>query len=583
MAFDSGMLRCVCTELECRLSGGKIEKVLQPEKDEINLVVRSLGKSERLLISASSNSPRICITSTVKENPESAYMLCMLLRKHLVGARLLHVEQIGFERIVRLSFDCGDEMGYRRNRFLYLELMGRNSTMVFCDENDKILATTRLVDLTSSAERKLLPGMPYEFPPSQGKRSPVVLEAPEFYSMYETEDGDLPAARWLVDRFEGISPLVARECVFLACGDVESTLGSCDKVLLFQAFRRMVDKAVRGEWEPCILYRDEEKQSAFEFCFLPIMQYGSEAFLKSFGSPGEAIDSYYSQRDRAERKKQHYNDIYTVLKNARNRVKKKLLAQEKELEDAEKADWSKTCGDLIMQELYRIHKGDTKIEAVDYTKDPPSTVEISLDPKLPPSANAQRYYKEYGKKNVAKERIRQQMELASQEEAYLDSVLEALSRASTEADYSQIRTELSLAGYGKRGVAFKAPDKRKKARPDEYLSPNGFKVLVGRNNTQNDVITFDLAAKDDVWFHAKDYHGAHVLLVTNGAAPANEDLEFAARLAAGASGASESRKAAVDYTLARYVKKPSGGRPGFVNYFRYTTVYVVPLKNQKTP
>ncbi len=577
MAFDSGMLKAVCLELSQRLCGGKVEKVLQPEKDEINLVIRSLGKSHRLLLSASSNNPRICITSTAKENPESAYMLCMLLRKHLIGARLTAVEQVGFDRIARLVFDCGDEMGYRRTRSLYLELMGRNSTLVFCDENEKILSTTRIVDLTSSAQRKLLPGMPYELPPSQGKVNPLQLDRASFSSCAEST-GDVPASRWIVDRFEGISPLVARECVFLACGDSEALLSQCDVDRLFEAFSQVIARLKKGEFEPCVLYRDADCTSAFEFSFLPIRQYGASAYIKFFSGAGEAVDSYFTQRDRAERKKQHYNDIYTVVKNARNRVKKKLLAQKSELEECAKAEESKKFADLIMQELYRIKRGDTQVMAADYSKDPPDTVLIPLDPKLPPAANAQRYYKDYAKKNTAKDRIAQQMALAAEEEAYLDSVMESLNRAFSEADFSQIRTELSRAGYGKRGVVFKAADKRKKARPDETVSPNGFKIYVGRNNTQNDFISFELAAKDDVWFHAKDYPGAHVLLVCDGKPPADEDLEFAARLAAGASSAGESSKTAVDYTLARYVKKPSGSRPGFVNYFRYTTVYVSPLK-----
>ena len=578
MAFDSGMLRCVCAELNDLFCGAKVEKVLQPEKDEVNLVLHKDFSSKRLLISASGNNPRICITSTVKENPENAYMLCMLLRKHLIGARLEAVEQIGFERVARLSFDCGDELGYRRKRYIYLEIMGRSSTMVFCDENDKILATTRLVDMTASASRKLLPGITYSLPEAQDKLDPTDLTREIFIQCFTKASSDTPASSWLVSSFMGISPLIAREVVFSACRDCDSTLGSVGFEKLYDSFSDLMKKINAFDFSPCVLYKADDSSKAFEFSFTSIDQYGCSARVVKCESGSDAIDTFYIKRDAAERKKQHYNDIYTILKNARNRVKKKLVNQYSELEECDKAFQSKKYGNLIMQELYRIKRGDKAVTCTDYSADPIIDVEIPLDTRLNPTQNAQRYYKDYSKKNNARDVISQQILIAQEEEKYIESVFESLERAKSEADYSQIRTELARSGYGKRGVAIKSVDKRKKAVLQTVDTPNGFKLYVGRNNTQNDHISFEIASKEDLWFHVKDYPGAHVLLVTEGIEVPNADKEYAARVAAGASGAGTADKVAVDYTHARYVKKPSGSRPGFVNYFKYTTVYVNPLK-----
>ena len=576
MAFDSGMLRCVCEELDLLFAGGKVEKVLQPEKDEVNLVIRSGGVSRRLLLSASGNNPRLCVTSSVKENPPAAYMLCMLLRKHLVGARVEKISQVGFERVARLVFDSGDELGFRRKRTIYLEIMGRNSTFVFCDENDRILATTRLVDMTSDCGRKLLCGIRYELPLPQNKTDTLSFGREEFDAAFSAANGELPASGWIVASFLGVSPLVARELVYGITGSADAALAACGSERLFGALSELAVTIRESRFSPCVLYKDDAQP--FEFSFMPIRQYSQSAVCVPVSSASEAIDGFYSQRDRNERRKQHYNDISAVLKNASARIARKLALQTQELDDCDSAEDVRRRADLIMQELYRIKKGDELLVADDYSSDPPAKVTVALDPTLPPTAFAQKLYREYAKKTSAKELIKKQIENTLAEKKYVESVRESLDRAASEAEYSQIRQELSASGYGKRGAAMRAPDKRRKPRPDETVSPGGFRVLIGKNNTQNDLITFELSDKNDLWFHAKDYPGAHVLLVTGGRDVPDADKEFAARLAAGSSGASGAQKVAVDLTSARYVKKPAGSKPGFVNYFRYTTVYVSPLR-----
>ncbi|MBQ9544608.1 MAG: NFACT family protein [Clostridia bacterium] len=575
MAFDSGMLRCVCEELNGFFAGGKVEKVLQPEKDEVNLVIRSGGVSRRLLLSASGSNPRICVTDSVKENPPAAYMLCMLLRKHLLGAKVLEVSQVGFERVAKIEFDSGDELGFRRKRTIYLEIMGRNSTFVFCDEDQKILASTRIVDLSAECSRKLICGIPYELPQPQDKLDTLSFGREDFDRVFSGAGGDIPASGWIVSSFLGVSPLVARELVFSITGSSDSSVAECGADRLFEAVKKLSDIILQSRFSPCIISKNDS--SPFEFSFIPIRQYALGAICVPVPTASEAIDGFYTQRDRAERRKQHFNDISTILKNASARISKKLALQTQELDDCDAADGIRLKADLIMQELYRIKKGDEVLFADDYLADPPQKVRIDLDPTLPPTVFAQKLYKEYAKKTSAKDIIKKQIENTLAEKNYIESVRESLDRASSEAEYSQIRQELSASGYGKRGAAMRAPDKRKKPRPDETVSPGGFRVLIGKNNTQNDLITFEIADKNDIWFHVKDYPGAHVLLISGGADVPDADREFAARLAAGSSGASGAQKVAVDTTLARYVKKPTGSKPGFVNYFRYTTVYVSPL------
>ena len=574
MAFDSGMVAAVAYDLNRQLSGGKIEKIFFPEKDEINIVIRSLGKSRRLLITTGSNCPRVCITSAVKENPSTPPMFCMLLRKHLQGGRLTEVRQIGFDRVLEFRFTGDDEMGFASEKYLYVEIMGRNSNTVFCDGQHKVLACFRTTDISSSSSRALLPGMKYTLPPAQDKLNPLETNYGEFSAFIAGADREMPAYKFLLDRFQGLSSLTAREIVFRAAGDCDISVGEIDVRALADEMSAYAQTIKSGGYSPCLMYKKDE-DCPFEYSFFEIKQYGAYAKCERLETVSEVIDTYFSVRDRNERKRQHFNDISTMLKNSEARLKKKISLQKNELLDSEKAEECKLCGDLIIQEIHRIHRGDEFIDAIDYTREDMPNVRVKLDSRLTPSQNAQKYYKEYSKKKAAKIMLAKQIELAEQELMYIASVYDSLMRAETDDELNEIREELSEWGYGKKmSSCLKKQQKKKKFKIQTVVTPNGYKLLIGKNNLQNDYITTVLGEKNDYWFHIKNYPGSHVVMVTGGEEPPSEDFTFAAETAAKNSKADEHSLVAVDYTLIRYIRKPAGAKPGFVVYDKYWTAYV---------
>jgi len=572
------MVSAVCAELDGALAGGKVEKILQPEKDEVDVIVRSLGKSRRLIVSASTNYPRICISERAKENPAKAMNLCMLLRKYLTGSRLVSVSQCGFDRVVRLTFDAGDEMGFRSVYKLYLEIMGRNSNMIFCSEDDTILGAVRYSDLTSPSGRKIIGGMKYGMPDGQGKKDSHEMSASELSALFSSQDPLAPAAKTVTALLSGISNLTAGETVYSVTGSAQSSIGECTPEKLADAVIGLNKTVEKRDFSPCLVYRTGET-SPFEYSFVSVRQYGASAQTKQCESVSEAIDTFFSVRDDSERIRQHVNDVSTLLKNARARLTKKISLQTEELAECEKAQELKKRGDLVMQELYRIKKGDLFVVAVDYSSDDMKSVRVDLDPLLTPSMNAQKYYKEFAKKKTAKEALTKQLGIAKSELEYVETVSDALSRVSSSSDIEEIREELRRSGYF-RGKALrggvKGREKPKKPAVKTLRSPSGYTVYVGRNNLQNDYVTTVLGEKNDWWFHIKNYPGSHVLLASSGEEPPAEDFTFCAELAAFYSGAAGASNAAVDYALIRNVKKPAGAKPGFVTYDKYYTAYVAP-------
>ncbi|MBE6551797.1 MAG: fibronectin/fibrinogen-binding protein [Ruminococcaceae bacterium] len=569
------MVACISSELDEMFSGGKVEKVLQPEKDEIDLIIRANGKSSRLVISASSNFPRICVTSQAKENPLKAMTMCMLLRKHLTSSRVVSVRQCAFERVVRLEFDSGDEMGFRSRYSLYLEIMGRNSNMIFCDKDEKILAAIRTSDLTSSTQRKVIQGFVYELPDKQDKTDTHTVSESDIVRILSEEDENAPAAKTITVRFSGYSMLTAGELVRSVSSDPSARLKECDLSMLANKMKELDERVREKRIAPCLIYRQDESVP-FEYSFMDIKQYGDRAYSVGCDTVSEAIDKYFCDRDKSERIRQHVNDISTVLKNARTRLVKKIALQTQDLADCEKAESLRNYGDLIMQELYKIKRGDGSVTAVDYTADGYPEVTVPLDKLLTPSQNAQKYYKEFAKKKTAKLKLTEQIELAKKELEYVESVSDALSRVSSSVEIDEIRDELHKAGYGKGSASLRLREKSKRVRPAELVSPSGYKVYMGKNNLQNDYVTTVVGEKFDYWFHIKNYPGSHVLLVTNGEEPPAEDFTFCAELAAFYSKAGDGANAAVDYTYIKNVKKPAGSHPGYVTYDKYYTAYVKP-------
>lgn len=584
MPFDSFMTACLVHELSERLTGIKVDKVCQPERDEIDLLFNVSGRS-RLVINCTSSTPYMALSSEPRENPSQPPMMCMLLRKHLSRAKITSVRQPRFDRIIEVAFEGGDELGFRKAKYLYCEMMGRGSNLIFADEERKILAAFRQNDITTKFGRVVMVGFPYEEMPPQDKIDPIAATKEEFLGVFQAVEKSSRCDSVLQKRFGGFGKLTSSEIVFRAFGDAETTVERADLELLWNSFTEVMDMVRNQSYRPCVIYQSREDflegKNPLDFSFMEIKQFGSDYFVHFTESASECIETYYRQRNFEERQKQHYNDIYQLLKNCRSRLERKIAAQRLQLADAEDFEKDKHLGDLIMQELYRIRRGDESVEVTDYTEEGERKIVVPLDKTLSPSGNAQHYYREYAKKKTALVKMEEQIALAEGEIDYCDSVLATLSTSSTASDLQQIRLELSHWSYGRRLVSgLKKPQmKKEKAKPKEYRSPGGFSVFVGMNNLQNDYVSTNLADKNDVWFHVKNYHGSHVLLkAMEGREFGDEDYEFAASLAAAFSEVKESDRVDVDYTRAKFIKKPAASKPGFITYKNHYTMAISPQK-----
>ncbi len=577
MAFDAGMLACTLSEIKRLALGARIEKVYQPERDEIILQMRSLEGGKRLLINAGSNNPRIGFSSLPKENPQNPPMFCMLLRKYLQGAKLTSVTQADFDRIAFLGFDTRDEMGFECKRFLIAELMGKYSNLIFADENMKIISALKTADFSLDSVRQLLAGGTYSLPSAQGKISPISLSDSEFDRILSTAPRGLAADKFITKTFSGVSSALAREIVFRAAGRADTPLSDCRADALKKEFFGIVNTIKNETFSPALVVGEGK---FIEYSFTPLKHYAPFE-IKSFESAGEMLDIFFDSRDKEMRVRQRASDILKLLTNAESRLRKKLSLQTEELRECERGAVYKKYGDLITANIYRLSRGDKFAVLEDYESMNDAgefdTVKIELDTRLTPAANAQRYYKKYNKSKTAKSELSNQIKLGEAELEYIYTVFDALTRAETPTDLVEIRDELYRAGYASKMKGYNANDK--KNRPSltymQFTTDDGMTVLCGKNNVQNDHITHKLAAKGDYWFHAKQTAGSHVILVTEGKEPTDLDFTQAAEIAALYSKA-EGQNIAVDYTLAKNVKKPAGAKPGFVIYHTNYTAYVTP-------
>ena len=578
MAFDAGMLACVTHELCVVAKGGRIEKIYQPERDEIILQMRTYNGGKRLLINAGSNCPRIGFTSAQRENPMQAPMFCMLLRKHLTGACLSDIEQMGFERVVKLSFDTRDEMGFDCKKYLIAEVMGKYSNLIFCDEKMKVIASLKTVDFTTSSLRQVLPGMTYELPPAQDKLDPNKTNFDEFSSRFESFPSEKSADKFITSTYLGIATSVAREMVYRACRRIDATMLEVSPRALFDVFSSVFEDMSKGNYYPSVIFEDG---APLEYSFIRLTYYGDKFEIRDFESASEALDVYFAERDREIRVKQRAADILRLLTNAESRLAKKIDVQESELADCEKGEKYKAYGNLITANIYKLKRGDKSVELIDYEswneeKQDFDTTVIELDERLSPASNAQRYYKLYNKSKTAKIELAKQLEIAKGELEYVYSVFDALTKAETTADLSEIRDELYRSGYASKMKGYAAPKKQPAPVIAEFVTTNGYRVLCGKNNYQNEYITHKLAERHDYWFHAKNMAGSHVLMITNGEEPPAEDFTDACEIAAYYSKAKGKSSVEVDYLFARGVKKVSGAKPGFVIYHNNWSAFVTP-------
>lgn len=561
MAFDAGMLSACVYELKNKIIGAKIDKIYQPGREELVFNLRPEGRKEnlKLLMSAGANTPRINLTNLSLQNPAVPPTFTQLLRKHLQSARITNVEQLGFERACRIDFEARDDMNFKTRKSIVCEIMGKYSNIIFCDADMKIISAIKIVDLTTSHKRQVLPGMLYEMPPSQDKIDPLTETEEEFNAAIADWQGDV--SKFITSRYMGISALVARELAIL--GD-------------WATFKAFVDRIRNGEFVP-VLLRDDEGTPK-EYCFMPITQYGNKMKCEECGSFGELIDSYFDERERTDRIKQKASDLFKLIENAISRLEKKTALQKEDLRNCADKEELKRFGDLITSNIYALKRGMNRATLIDYYDPDMAEVTVPLDYRLDPAANAQRYYKKYNKLKKAEIELQKQMDISAAELEYLYSVLESFDRAEGELEINEIRRELYESGYGSRMKNY-TQVKQQQTKPLEFETTNGYRVLCGKNNTQNERLTFKLASKGDYWFHAKNMPGSHVIMFCDGKEePPAEDFTEAAVIAATHSKASDKASVEVDYSLVKNIKKPAGGKPGLVIYHTNYSAYVTPSK-----
>ncbi len=568
MPLDAICLQAVAEELRPQLLGLRIDKVQQPARDQVVLLLRG----RRLLLNAGANAPRIQLTETLRDNPAEPPMFCMLLRKHLTGAKIAALTQPPLERLVRLELEITDDFGRPGRRTLVLEAMGRRSNLILLDGEGRIIDCLRRVDADLSAARQVLPGLYYE-PPAAGGRLPVTEETEEgFFQKLASANPERQIDAFLLDCYFGMSPLMARELAFRAAGETDCRLCALEgEERLWQEVRNVTSMIRESRFTPVCLKRDGRPE---EFSCFPIVQYGGAMEMEVSSSFSKLLDEFYEAREQRERVRQRGADLIRTASTARDRLRRKLAMQERDYIQTQSRDQLRICGDLITSNLYRMERGQGKLVCENYYDEAGSEAVIQLDPLLTPQQNAAQYYKRYAKAKTAEKYLRQQMEIARRDLEYLESVLEEIGRAETEQDFLEIRSELREAGFLKRQG--KKEPRQRAARPREFRTSGGFLVLVGRNNRQNDHLTLREADHRDLWLHTQKLHGSHVILRTGGQAVGEDDLVEAAKLAAWYSQARESGNVPVDYARVKDVKKPAGARPGMVVYTKYQTVNVTP-------
>lgn len=570
MAFDSYMMRAVLTEFKTEFPEAKIEKVLQPQNDEIDLVIKHGRSQRRLVFNVGPNAPRLQLSDVAKENPLKAPMLCMLLRKHLIGGRIVDVHQLDGDRIAVFSIACYDEMGFPTTKKLICEIMGKYANLILTDSEDKVITAMKIIDFAASTVRQVLPGLRYQQPRGQEKKDILLATADSLLADLDAFSPERTVEKFITTTYGGIATQIARELAYRATGRIDTLVCEADRERLASVILDWQRLLTDEDYTPTAVIDKDGKP--IDYSYMSVTYLGDTVTTKEYGSFAELFDDYFAERDRLDRIRHRARDLVTLLSNAISRTERKLAIQRESLLESERGEEYKRYGDLITANIYRLCRGMTSFMAVDYYDEACPEVEVPLDSRLSPGANAQRMYKLYAKAKKAREVLTEQIGIWERELVYLASVESFLSRASTEEELTLIRDELYRSGYASRLKGYKPP-KSIKSRPLTFTTSGGYTLLVGRNNVENDQLTFKTASKQDIWFHTKDIPGSHVIMVTNGEEPSERDYTEAASVAAYYSSATGDL-VAVDYTAVKNVKKPQGAKPGFVIYKTNYTAFV---------
>ncbi|MDF2566747.1 MAG: hypothetical protein K0R90_203 [Oscillospiraceae bacterium] len=577
MALDGAFLYTIKQEIEQVALGSRVEKIYQPSREEIIIALRWKGGNAKLLLSAGANSPRIHFTGIPLENPKSPPMFCMLLRKHLNSGKLVEVKQMGLDRTMHLVFESVNELGDLVTVTLAVEIMGRHSNIIVINQDGKIIDSIKRIDNEMSSVRMVLPGMSYTLPPIQHKINLFEASPEEVLKNLETtKNAELSKA--LVAIFQGMSPILCREIAAYVTRGTEiykDDLTDDMKTRLLFFLNQLKSKINERQVDYTIVYEKNGKPK--DFSFIEIGQYGSFMLTKKFDSASELLDNFYSERDRIERMKQRSNDLLKMLVNKSERISRKLHAQREELLECANRETFKIYGDLLSTNLHQLKKGIESITLQNYYDPEFSDVQIKLDPSLQPAQNAQKYYNEYRKAATAEKMLKKLIKQAEEELIYLDTVFDSVARTTGESELLEIREELSEQGYIKN---YKNKNKQLKPQPPlKYVSSEGFVILCGRNNKQNDKLTLREARNHDIWCHTHNIPGSHVIIVTQGQDVSDKTVEQACIIAAFNSKARNSAQVPVDYTEIKNVKKPNGAKPGMVIFENNKTAYVTPDEN----
>ena len=568
MAFDAALMAAVLEEIRQRTAEARVDKIHQPSRDTVILHLKCQEGRQKLIFVISPTAPRLHLTSASPENPAEPPMFCMLLRKHLLGARLTNISQIPMERCAEFSFDCIDEMGDHVEKKLVCELMGRTCNLYLLSPEGRIIDCLRRIGLDESAKRAALPGLNYQYPDAITKDDPRTFEKQNYVNLLSGSGADLLCDR-LMDSLGGLSPLVCREAALFAAGSTDARIEgmdletTADKLYLF--FTEHLNHLAP-------YYYAQADGTPKQFAFCPIRQYGDCRTAESFGA---MLDMYYTVRDRKDAMRQKSQAVRKTVQNLCTRLTRKLAIQEKELEATYDRERLRQLGDIVTANIHKIKKGQTMVRCEDFYDEEMKEIDIPISPILSPQQNAAKFYKDYTKLKNAEKELTKQIEIGEGELTYLKSVLEELDRAGTEAELEEIRRELQEGGYIKADPGKKRM-KQGKLPPMRFESTDGYPIYVGRNNKQNDELTFRLARKDDIWCHASKVHGSHVIISCGGTTPPDDTITQAAQLAAYYSEHKGGQNLPVDVTSVKQVKKTPSGKPGMVIYHSYRNVIVNP-------
>lgn len=570
MAFDGITIANIVTELNQTITGGKINKIAQPENDELIITIKNQRKQYRLFLSASASLPLIYLTETNKPSPLTAPNFCMLLRKHIGSGKIIAIEQPGMERIIRFTIEHLNELGDLCTKYLIVEIMGKHSNIIFCNEEDQIIDSIKHVSAHMSSVREVLPGRPYFIPETQSKLNPFVLTEEIFQEKIFPRPVNV--AKAIYTSITGISPLMAEEVCYRAGidgGIPTDGLEDVERVHLAHTFLRMVDDIRDGHFEPNIIYKGKEP---VEFACFPLSQYQDYRAV-SYPSIFPVLETYYAEKNIVTKMRQKTVDLRKIVQNALERNVKKYQLQQKQLKDTEKKEKYRVWGELLNTYGYEVEPGAKSMKALNYYTN--EMIQIPLDETMTPQENAKKYFDKYSKLKRTKEALDTLLQETGDEIRHLESIAASLDIASSEEDLVQIKEEMMEYGYVKRkntgGKKVKVT-----SRPYHYISSDGYDIYVGKNNFQNDELSFKFASGNDWWFHAKGQPGSHVIVKSKNEELPDRTFEEAGKLAAYYSKGRQAPKVEIDYTQKKNLRKPTGGKPGFVVYYTNYSLLIEP-------